>query len=277
MRIGTVTCATLPEPDHDQPLLEAALARAGHEAVPVPWDAPADLDGLDLLLVRSCWNYYEQPNAFLAWTAQAASKVPMLNPAPVVAWNAHKGYLKDLEARGLSVVPTTFVEQGTESGLEVALGSFPGSGLVVKPAVSAGSYRTRVFDDPADPDAVPFLAGILADGDAMVQPFLPSVRTVGERSVVWFGGETSHVVVKKPRFDGDDESVRFGGSATDEERSLLEACLDGLDDVFYARLDLMESDGRWLVSELELIEPSLFFFKAEGTAGRFVEALERAV
>lgn len=253
------------------------MAEAGHESVPVAWDTTCGLEGLDVLLIRSCWNYYERPQEFLDWVDSAASQVRMLNPPHIVRWNAHKGYLNDLAAQGLPVVPTVFLLRGLRPSLPDAVEAFKGSKIVVKPAVSAGSYRTRVFDSTEDSDAAVFLEGLLADSDAMVQPFLPSVRTVGERSVVWFGGEASHVVVKKPRFDGDDESVVLGGPPTEAEREMLATCLAGRDGVLYARLDLMEHEGTWLVSELELIEPSLFFFKAEGTAARFVAALERAV
>jgi hypothetical protein len=46
--------------------------------------------------------------------------------------------------------------------------------------------------------------------------------------------------------------------------------------VLYARVDLMEGEpGEWLLSELELAEPSLFFVQHPEALSRFVAALAK--
>ena len=49
-------------------------------------------------------------------------------------------------------------------------------------------------------------------------------------------------------------------------------------DLSYARVDLMEWDGAWVVSELELIEPGLYLDVAPEIAGPFADLMaERLV
>ena len=71
----------------------------------------ADAAAFDLCVLRSSWNYYENPVAFMGWVDRAARASRLLNPSDIVRWNLHKGYLRELEAAGIPVIPTAFVER----------------------------------------------------------------------------------------------------------------------------------------------------------------------
>jgi len=43
------------------------------------------------------------------------------------------------------------------------------------------------------------------------------------------------------------------------------------DDLLYARIDMIESDGRMLLVEMELIEPTLYFISDPASPVAFVE------
>ena len=101
----------------------------------------------------------------------------------------------------------------------------------------------------------------------------------GEWSFIFFGREFSHAVLKKP---GDGEfrtQEAFGGvvlKATPTAAQIRQAervvgSVDG--DLLYARVDMVEVEGRLLLGELELIEPFLFFGCDSGSPLRFVRAL----
>src|SRR5262245_65612149 len=110
MRCALVTCLKIPEPDPDEVLLMAALRVAGIEAALASWDDPrVDWRSFDLAVVRSTWNYHQHLDAFLAWIDRAAASTRLCNPAHVMRWNAHKGYLLELEARGLPIAPKALV------------------------------------------------------------------------------------------------------------------------------------------------------------------------
>ncbi|MCW8141851.1 MAG: hypothetical protein KIT58_23340 [Planctomycetota bacterium] len=283
MRIALATCLRLPEPDPDAPLLAAALAARGHPPTLAAWDDPAvDWASFDLVVLRSTWNYHRHPAAFLAWVDRVAGLTRLENPAPLVRRNAHKGYLLDLAARGLPVIPTALLPAGSGQRLAEVLACEGWREVVVKPAVSAGSHGAlRVGPgDLARGEA--HLASLLAVEDALVQPFLEHVVTWGELSVVVIDGAPSHCVRKRARFAGEDERAEpclaMGDDAVELARRALARA--GAEGALYGRVDMTrDAAGSWRLMELELIEPSLFFEPAHDPDGaaldRFVGAILR--
>jgi hypothetical protein len=94
---------------------------------------------------------------------------------------------------------------------------------------------------------------------------------------VWIDGALSHAIRKTPRFAGDAERTDGPFPIADDERALADAALAPYADrILYARVDLARDDaGRPMIMELELVEPSLFFTRAPGSAARFAAALRR--
>lgn len=289
-RIAIVTCAQLPEPDPDEaPLLEG-LRAAGMDAHMLAWDAtpgppghasPAGAD-FDCCVIRSTWNYYHDPDAFLAWIDACAARSTLLNPAPAVRWNIHKHYLRDLDRAGLPIVPTEFVDRGEKGGrasFADILRARDWTDAVIKPCVSAASFNTRRFSIDEHEAAQQFLDELASTRDAMLQPYMRSVDTSGERSIIWIANRGgTHAIRKNPRFAGQDESVSGSLPVTDSERDLFDRTLAALpfdsSDLLYARLDLMPDDtGRACISELELIEPSLFLLQEPRALRALVDAI----
>jgi hypothetical protein len=279
MDIALATCLRLPEPDHDAAPLAAALAAAGIDARPLAWDDPAaDWSRARMTVLRSTWNYPEQPDRFLAWAERAARVSHLCNPLPVVRFGLHKGYLLGLERRGVPIAPTVLVARGARTTLAELLSERGWSDVVVKPAVSAASFRTlRVGPrDLAAGEA--HLRALAAERDVLVQCYLPSVESHGERALVWIDGELTHAVRKSPRFAGESESVSAGAvPIAPAEAELARRAIDAVDPPpVYARVDVAPGlDGSPVLMELELIEPSLFFPQAPRALARFVAALER--
>lgn len=276
MRIALATCKVLPEPDGDEaPLLEA-LRRRGHEAAPLAWDDPeADAGAFDLVVLRATWNYHLAPERFIDWAARTSSQARLVNAFEIVRWNLHKGYLRELEAAGVPVVPTVWIERGHPVAAREIRVRTGWNEVVVKPAISAASYRTRrlaLHDEDSVDDFIHSLAG---ERDVMVQPYLTSVEEHGERALVWIAGALTHTMHKHPRFAGADERVTPVPDVLPEERRVAEMALDGWRDrALYARVDLVrDGSGRLLVSELEMIEPSLFFPHCPAALDRFADAL----
>lgn len=279
MRVALVTCRQLPEPDPDEELLLHALAAAGLAAELLAWDDPAGRpEGFDLCVLRSCWNYHHDPPAFLAWIERAERASRLLNPAPLVRWNLHKRYLAELAARGVPCVPTVFVERGRPPSFAATLEREGWSEAVVKPAISAASFRTRRFRAQDAAGAQAFLAQLAEEREAMIQRFLPAVLDGGEKALVWIAGEWTHAVRKSARFAGAVEHVSEALPLSAAERALAERVLAGREQgLLYARLDLIPADdGAPLVSELELIEPSLYLAQHPPALARLARAI-RAV
>jgi len=283
MRIALATCAVLPEPDPDEAPAINALRAAGHDAHTLAWDDPtADPAEFDLIILRATWNYYHDAVAFLTWVDRAHASSRVLNSPKAVRWNIHKKYLCDLSRAGVPIVPTRYVATDEPADLAAILAETGWTDFVIKPAISAASYMTHRFSSDEFDAAQAFLDQIHGSRDAMVQRFLPRVATDCERSIMWIGGELTHVIRKQVRLHGQDESVDGGFEISSEERAIAEASLDALDpairdSLLYARIDVMpDDDGRLVLSELELIEPSLFFPHSDEAVERFVSAVEAA-
>ncbi len=283
MDVALASCAELPEPDHDEAPLIAALAAAGLDCRVMGWDDPrADWAAARLTLLRATWNYPRAPDAFLAWAEATAAVSTLRNPLAAVRWNLHKGYLLELAERGVPVAPTELVRRGSGRPLGEILAERGWQEAVIKPAVSAASYRTiRVgAGEPERGEA--HLRTLVADGDVLVQRYLPSVEDHGERALVWIDGELTHAVRKTPRFEGEDESVSPAAvGIAPAEAALALAALAAAgraasSPLLYARVDLAPGpDGEPVVMELELIEPSLFFPQSPAALERFVAAVGR--
>ncbi|HYL27841.1 MAG TPA: hypothetical protein VEW74_08395, partial [Candidatus Nitrosotalea sp.] len=153
--------------------------------------------------------------------------------------------------------------------------------FVLKPARGAAGHDVVHVRS----DAAAFAAGqahldaLLHSEDVLIQPYLDSVATYGERALIFIGGEYSHTVVKKP-FDrtllvGTERSML--AEPTDEERDVaLRSLAVAPGGALYARVDIINDDGgRPCVSELELIEPGLYFAVHEPASEAFADIVER--
>jgi glutathione synthase/RimK-type ligase-like ATP-grasp enzyme len=276
-RVALATCRDLAELDLDSVQLVSALKKAGIAAEAVIWDDPsAAWPTFDLVVLRSTWDYPRKIHSFLRWI-DGLPKV--LNPAPVVRWNADKRYLGDLAAAGLPVVPTTFARPGHEF-------QFPPGPFVVKPAVGAGCKNTARYEMGQEELARQHIYRLNQSGTtAMIQPYLKDVEQVGETGLVFIGGRYSHAFRKGPMLGGDprkENSLYFEEDiqqrqASSQEQSLAEQVLravpGGLDRLAYGRVDLLPTADGSVVLEVELIEPSLFLDFAPGSAERLARLI----
>jgi hypothetical protein len=172
------------------------------------------------------------------------------------------------------VPATTFSDHVTQQQLDAAFDATGADALIVKPAVSGGAWKTRrvrrgeVVEDTA--------------GTTMlIQPYLPTITSEGETSLLFFGGRLSHVVNKRPRSGEFRVQEEFGGlymvldPPPAGALALAEQTLAAIDaPLLYARIDTVpDADGRWLLMEAELIEPDFYFGVAPGGGGAFARAV----
>ena len=264
-RIAIATCAGYDGFKGDDELLRKALQARGAEAVSLVWDdEDASWSGFDLCLVRSTWDYHEKHAGFLAWARRVEAQTRLRNPAELIAWNSEKTYLRELGQRGVPTVPTVWVGHGAETDVEAILAEQGWKETVIKPAVDLGAnHLQRVRAGAGEAQAA--LETVLARGEAMVQPFLPSLEAEGETSLTYIDGAFSHAVRKRPAAGDFRVQSIWGGTASRTEPAaaqaeVAEAALGALaEPPLYARVDLVTGpDGGPCLIELELIEPNLY-------------------
>ena len=277
--IVLLTGRTMPREVPENDLLVQELAALGATAEIQPWDEPLDWSAVGLAVVRTTWDYWLRHEEFTAWAERVDGLTRLQNPAEVLRWNSHKGYLAELDALGVPVVPTRLVGRGaSERDRADALAPFGDAEVVLKPAVSAGA-RGALRAVAADAAAAVHLAELVAEGDALVQPFAESVLAAGEVSLVFFDGEYSHAVRKVPASGEYRIHEHHGGTvrphtATGAELAVARRALATAPAATsYGRVDLVEFERGPAVMELELIEPELFLPYAPGATARYARTL----
>jgi glutathione synthase/RimK-type ligase-like ATP-grasp enzyme len=256
----------------------AALLRGGFSVEARPWNDAGDLKGFDLVMPLVAWGYHQDPPRWLALLDRLeADGVPTLNPVPLLRWNSDKRYLAELGAQGVATIPTRLAEALDEAALDDARVSF-GDELVIKPPVSAAADGTHRIRPGA---SVPAEA---RGRTMMIQPFLRAVADEGEYSVMLFGGEFSHAIVKRPKAGDYRVQPHLGGTEVpcappEGAIELASAALAAAPaKAAYARVDMVrDNEGKLAIIELELIEPSLWLQHAPDGGASFVSAVRAAL
>jgi hypothetical protein len=276
--VAFVTHAHAPDLDEDEAALGPALGRLGLSWRAAPWDGEGfDWRSPRVVVLRSPWNYSRRRDVFLAWAERVAAVTALHNPIDVIRRNTHKGYLLDLAARGVPVVPTLLVQPSGAEALRDRVHALGWDDIVVKPAVSAGSWRTWRLSRGERSHEWTRARRLLATREALVQPFLPSVTKEGEKALVFFDGAYSHAIRKRSLFESSHVPQRVAADARPDEIDLALQALQaaGAGRLLYARVDIARGpDGAPLLMELELTEPRLFLGAAPTDA---TETFARAI
>lgn len=286
MLLALATRSDLPTWEVDDRRFHDALARAGVPFERPVWDDPAvDWRRYGAVLIRTTWDYQDKLPAFRAWAARAAAATRLFNPEPVVAWNVHKSYLRELAAAGVPQAPTRWLDRGAAVDVAALVRAAGWREGFLKPCVGATARETLRFGADADGlrRAQAHVDRLLPHEDLMLQPFLPAVLGRGEWSAIFVDGVVTHCVRKVPA--PGDYRVQDDFGAKDEpyapsaaERALAAQAMAVVERRFgrllYGRTDfLWQDDGSCVLTELELVEPSLFFRHGPQAADALVAAL----
>jgi glutathione synthase/RimK-type ligase-like ATP-grasp enzyme len=275
--------------DEDLPGLVDELRRLDVDVTVADWhDAGCDWSAFELVVIRSTWDYTDDPNGYLQTLERIAEATRLANPLPAVVANVDKAYLVRLLQLGAPVVPTTVLAPGDPVVLPA------GVAVVVKPTVSAGARDTERYDPDDEAAAQAHVERLHAAGrSVLVQPYVDAVDDRGETGLVYVGDRFSHAFRKGALLTSDapfventyrEETIE-PRTPTAEELDVAEGVLDlvgdlvpgcSRTDLVYARVDLVPGPGGPLLMELELIEPSLFLPTSAGAAARAASAIAAA-
>ena len=275
----------VPDPVYPEPWAWAfhveadALRAGGFEVSARPWTAPGDLAPFDAVLPLVVWGYHERYGEWLGLLDRLeGGATGCINPPALLRWNSDKAYLAELDARGIPTVHTIAVDALDEHALREARDRFGSEQLVVKPPVSASATGTFLLK-PADP-----VPDEVAGRRMLVQPFMASIASQGEYSLMLFDGRFSHAILKTPKSGDFRVQPHLGGTETP-----CAAPLGGIElahaalaaapaDAVYARVDMVaDEEGALRIMELELIEPALWLQHAPDGGAAFVSAIAQAI
>lgn len=195
----------------------------------------------------------------------------------IIRWNSHKRYLKEIAQKGPPVIPAEYLNKGTVFGSHY-FDLFGTDKLVLKPCVSAGAQNTLIVDRNNYHIRIDEIGKFLKADDYIIQPFVEEIKN-GEWSFLFFNGKYSHCVLKTPK-QGDFRVQHYhGGSISYPTPNPLhieqaEAYVKSLpQSVLYARVDGVVINSSFVLMELELIEPYLFFNGDSNLLENYCDAL----
>ncbi|MCI0536262.1 MAG: hypothetical protein L0Z50_13660 [Verrucomicrobiales bacterium] len=283
LHLAFATCQEFSGISDDDCLLAEELRRRELRVQAAAWDLPdVNWSSFDQVLIRSTWNYHRKPHLYEEWVRSFLDMPGRLwNPPMAVLANINKRYLIELARYGVEVIPTIYVAAGERHLLQGVIERHGWNEVVIKPAISAtarGTWRSSLAESKAHQDR--FAEQAEAE-DLLVQPYFPEIASRGEWSLIFFNGQFSHAVLKKPA-DGDFRVQRHAGGqavpavANQELVDQAAAILAWIPEpLLYARVDAVERDGRLVLMELEINEPCLFFSASTGATARFAEFIMR--
>jgi len=266
-------------------LVLEALEALGCKTTRVAWsDASFDWSKTKLALFRTTWDYAEKFTAFSDWLIRVSVATQLVNDYETIVWNLDKHYLTDLKEAGVNVVETYFIEPGDTRTLKELHDMLGWTNTVLKPAISAAAKDTfRLSEDTLERHEAHY-ARLIKDEAMMLQPFQEDVLKRGELSLMVIGGEYTHAVLKVAKPGDFRVQDDFGGSVhdytpTQAEIDLALAAVNACESrPLYARVDIVNDNDGWpAVSELELVEPEMWFRKNHTAAKKLAEKVQELV
>jgi len=280
MKIGLLTCQRLPDLTPADQLLIPELAKHNIAAEAVIWDHPDVIwTDFDYLIFRNTWDYYEKEFQFNLWLSTIKKLgIKTLNSIDIIEQNKHKFYLREMQNQNITIIPTVFIEKTNDLSLAEIIPSH-WKKAVIKPAFSAGSYLTEVFEVANMEEINQKYKTIASEKDLLLQEFKPEIETEGEMSLIFFNKNFSHAVNKKPKAGDFRIQVQFGGiyAAVRPSAEVIQQAQSIVNtfpnDLLYARVDGIIINNKIQLMEVECIEPDLYFNYSEGSLHRFVNAI----
>ena len=268
----------------DQLVLDE-LERRGIKTKKLAWsDATFDWSDTRYALFRTTWDYAERFPEFSDWLMEASLKTKLLNDYDTIVWNLDKHYLSDLADKGVHVVETMFLEPKDSRTLKELHSETGWTHTVLKPSISAAAKDTYELTSATFPDHEKRFAELIENESMMLQPFQEDVIKRGELSLIVIGGRYTHAVLKVAKKGDFRVQDDFGGSVadyepTEQEIDLALRAVQACDPTpLYARVDIViDNEGKPAVSELELIEPELWFRRNTIAAAMLAAEVERVL
>jgi hypothetical protein len=284
----TKRCAFLTMENTEGWFIDADLAIPPMQALgwsvdTVPWRGPeVAWRDYDAVYVGTPWDYPEDVGRFIRLLEHIDRSGPVLvNDVELVRWGLAKTYLLDLETRGAEIVPSLWYDTMSAGRLSSCFDDLASERIVIKPVVSTNATDTFLVGRGQASDMEPRLLSRFEDRAFVAQPFIENIQAEGEFSLFYLGGDYSHAIRKVPRVQDFRVQEEHGASILSvEPEAALIACADGILQLVdplpvYARCDLVRGpDGRFLLMELELVEPSMYLRMDAGAPQRFAGAFD---
>jgi glutathione synthase/RimK-type ligase-like ATP-grasp enzyme len=262
-------------------LITDALEAQGLKVYRTNWDNPDfDFTTTKYVLFRAIWDYFDRFPEFSKWLDKVSQQTKMINPLEQIVWNMDKHYLRDLEANGINIVKTYFVEIGDTRTLKQVISDSGWEHVILKPAVSGGARHTYKIKPRESNQHEVVFKELIAKEAMLIQPFINNIMEKGEVSFMVFGGKYSHAVLKKAKAGDFRVQDDHGGTihpykASFKEIEFVQNVVAKCNTIpIYGRVDVTwDNENHLALVELEIIEPELWFRESNKSPTMLTEAV----
>jgi len=261
--------------------VKLALEKKGLKVTRTYWDNP-DFDFLKtkITLFRTIWDYFHRFDEFSKWLEETKDKTQFINHPDLIYQNIDKHYLQNLSKQNINIPPTLFINKDEKRTLNEIFIKSDWKDAVLKPTVSGAGRHTYKISDKNIASYEKIFNELIQKEDMMLQEFQNNIYEKGELAFMIFNGKFSHAILKKAKKGEFKVQDDFGGSvhkykASQEEIKFAEEVVSVCNPKpVYARVDIIfDNNNKPAVSELEMIEPELWFRFHPPAAELFADAI----
>lgn len=262
-------------------LIEQELIRLGYKVHRTNWDNPDfDWQQTRYALFRTTWDYFDRFPEFSAWLEKTKHLTKFINPVDTILWNLDKHYLGDLTQNDIAIPPTLFLETGDTQSLKEVFDNSGWEEAILKPVVGGAARHTYRLTASNTEKHEAIYQTLIAEESMMLQEFQHRVLSKGELSFMVFDGKFSHAILKRAKPGDFRVQDDFGGTvhihtATPSQIEFAEKAVSACAiKPVYARVDaIWNNNDELCLSELELIEPELWFRESQTASHLFANAV----
>ena len=252
---------------YEDRLVYHALEQVGLRTLRLAWDDMFfDWSTTKAILFRTTWDYFDRFEEFSNWLEQVSKQTILVNSETLIRWNIDKHYLQHLERNGIHIAESHFIEHGASVTLAQLHDILNWTDTVLKPCISGAARHTYKLNLENLAQHESIFQNLISDEAMILQPFQHNIVDIGEVSMMVFNGTFTHGILKKAKKGDFRVQDDFGGTVHDYKPSeaeiqFAEAAVKACPELpIYARVDIFEdNNGSIALSELELIEPELWF------------------
>ncbi|MBJ05116.1 MAG: hypothetical protein CMP65_04370 [Flavobacteriales bacterium] len=263
-------------------LIVSELKRLNLDCSRVAWDSSEDLSVFDFFVFRTTWNYFEKLNQFTEFLQKHRGHTTMINSYEQIIWNLDKRYLLELSMGGVNIPNSILVKKNSTVKLTDIIRQNKWKEIVIKPCVSAAAWSTyRISEDNVNGFEAVFKK-LTTTNDMLVQEYQKNIESFGEVSIIMIDGNYSHAIKKLAKPGDFRVQDDFGGTIHEYRPSKKELIfaknvISKINETpIYARVDIMvDNNGKIALSELELIEPELWFRRCPNSAKSLARAIQK--
>ncbi len=252
---------------YEDGLVVNALKKEGLNVLRLAWDdVKFNWSFTKCILFRTTWDYFDRFQEFSKWLNEVSKQTKLFNSEDIIRWNIDKHYLLDLKQKSVHIAETHFIEKEEKITLQELHEKLNWSETVLKPCISGAARHTYKLNLDNINTHESVFKGLITEEAMMLQPFQNNIVEKGEVSMMVINGTFTHAVLKiakKGDFRVQDD---FGGTVhkyipPEKEIEFAENAVKHCPELpIYARVDIFtDNKGEIALSELELIEPELWF------------------